>query len=237
MGGRYLPGRGNKYRLAARMIKNPNYKKFMDKGSIIIIEPIHLEKALNNVTGIYNKYVDEGRALLITLYYTGARPGEVLALRRDDFSKDGGYLVIQMPTLKHGRTRLIYLNKHFKFMAELWRFVERHMFGMYIFFHYKSKHTRRHKCTKNGIETGEIREYTTTTDALRYHFKKWFTEDIIEDSIPPYYLRHNRFSKLMMRGASTEEIKQLKGARDIKSVEPYLHLSTKTARKLAGINK
>jgi len=69
---------------------------------------------------------------------------------------------------------------------------------------------------------------------VRYYFYKWFS--VLEiGTIPPYYLRHNRFSKLAMAGASDRELRQLKGSKTFKSIEPYIHLSTEKARKLARI--
>jgi site-specific recombinase XerD len=84
-------------------------------------------------------------------------------------------------------------------------------------------------------KSGKIREYIETTSKLRYHIPKWF-EDVIPDSINPYYLRHNRFSKMSLKGASVQDIKNMKGAKSIASAEYYIHMNTKKAKQLARMN-
>ena len=50
-------------------IKNVNYRRFLDEGIINLIGVAELNKALQNVKGMYGKYINEGRSLLIALYY------------------------------------------------------------------------------------------------------------------------------------------------------------------------
>jgi len=204
-------------------IKNKNYRKFLDQGIIETINEDTIKQALNNIKGKRKK---EGRALLITLYYTGARPNEILRLKTESINKDKSYLVIKMPASKNGLPRSIYLQLKKPLIKELYNFCQSIPPNMYLFYNYRSKYTRTRK-TKKGIT-----QYTEIADSLRYHFNKWF-EGIIPESIPPYFLRHNRFSKLSEAGLDMQDIRILKGAKTYNSVMPYLHMSTKSAKKIA----
>ena len=201
------------------MVTNKNYRQFLDHSIIDTISEDQIKIALNNVTG---KHTREGRALLITLYYTGARPNEVLNLKGKDVSKQESYIVFKMPGSKGGKTRPIYI----PYRRELIRTVYNYSMGvfpdMYLFYNFRSKYTRY----KNGVESNEV------SNNLRYYFKKWFT-GVIEGSIPPYFLRHNRFSNMAERGVSMEEILFYKGGLSMACVNKYVHLSTKTAKNIA----
>ena len=127
-----------------------------------------------------------------------------------------------MPGSKGGKARSIYL----PYRMELARIIYQYSTGvfpdMFLFFNYRSDCKRYIK----------DRDYVEVSHKLRYHFNKWF-EGVIEGSIPPYFLRHNRFSKLAERGVSMEQIRITKGSKSMASVDPYVHLSTKTAKEIA----
>ncbi len=200
-------------------ITNKNYRQFLDDGIITTLTENNIRAALHNVKG---KHSREGKALLITLYYTGARPNEVLNLRGKDVIKEGSYIVIRMPGSKGGLPRPVYT----PYKKELARVVYLYSMGvfpdMYLFFNYRSNCKRYIKG----------KEYTEITHKLRYYFGKWF-KGVIDGGIPPYFLRHNKFSKLAESGVSIENIKNLKGSKSIASVGSYTHMSTKSAKSLA----
>lgn len=200
-------------------ITNKNYKQFLDNSVIDTISKEQVKQALENVTG---RFTREGKALLIILYLTGARPNEVLNLRSKDITKLDSYVVIKMPGSKGGKTRPIYL--HYK--NNLVKIVYKYSMGvfpeMYLFYNYRSN-------CKTYVKG---KEYTYIAHNLGYHFKKWF-KGVVDDSIPPYFLRHNRFSKMAERDVSMQQIQGIKGAKTIASVEPYVHMSTRNAKKLA----
>lgn len=207
-----------------KRIKNINYRRFLDDGIITILNEEHIKKALANIKG---RHVKEGRALLIALYYTGARPNEILNLKGDDFKKEGNYILVRVPASKGGLPRTIHLQYKHEMVKELWQYAASLFPEMFLFYHYKNEYIR-----ESMSKTGKLKEYTETTNKLRYHVKKWFT-GVIEDSITTYYLRHNRFSKLAESGATSDEMRQLKGSKTYGSITPYLHMSRETARKVA----
>lgn len=203
-------------------IKNIHYRQFLDKG---VIEPLNvneLKKALNNINGNRSK---EGRALLITLYYTGARPIEVLNLKGNSIERRGKWLVINMPASKGGLPRPIYLIIDKPLIKELYNYVLGVHEEMFLFFHFRGRYVR-----KTAIKKGIV-ENINLTDKLRYYIYKWF-KNVRDGGIPPYFLRHNRFSKLSINGATLQGMKQLKGCKTYESIEPYIHLSTNEAKKV-----
>lgn len=202
----------------------------------------------------------QGRALLITLYYTGARPNEVLRLRKKDISKrdtetrinkegqpyevKSPSVVLMLPGSKKGVTRSLSLDFKEPLIRELFEYTTG-ILGDDTFLFSQFQSTRQHvvPVMQKVIEAREdgshvtryikvgIRKRLVISDNLYYHVKKWF-KGVFEDSIPPYYLRHNRFTKMAEKGALPEDIRLAKGARSIRSVEPYLHMSPRTLQKL-----
>lgn len=204
-------------------ITNTNYRAFLDRGEITTIDEEQITQALKNIKG---RHARQGRSLLIALYLTGARPNEILQLRGKNISKQKGYFTIFVPASKGGLSRTIYVPANSPLTKELYEYCSSLFPEMLLFYNYSNNYTRT-VLTQKGIKTRK-----ETTDKLRYYVKKWFT-GIIDNSISPYYLRHNRFSKLAMSGVNTEQIRILKGAKDIASVTPYVHLSSTEAKKIA----
>jgi len=204
-------------------IKNRFYRKFLDEGIIVTIKETDMLRALDNVKGIRGKYVDEGRALLILLYYTGCRPNEALKVKAKDIEREKTYLKVKMQGSKGGYPRTIYIPYKHSMAKELFKYSSRVFDEMFLFFHYRSKYTR-----KVTTKSGEIKVRIDITDKLRYFFARWFKET----EITPYVLRHNRLSKLAEKGATMEQLRQIKGAKSFDSVMPYLHLSKEQAQKV-----
>lgn len=207
-----------------KKIKNPNYRQFLDEGIIDIISERQIHQALANIKG---RYIREGRALLIALYYTGARPNEILRLKAKDIGRDASYVTVKVPGSKKGVARTLYFPYRLSLVKELYMYARAVFEEQFLFFHYKSSYIRVVK-RKDG--TTDERE--DTTDKLRYHLQKWF-KGVVDGSITPYFLRHNRFSQLSIAGADREELRMIKGARSAESVSHYVHMSTKSAKDVA----
>lgn len=206
-------------------IKNIKYRDFLDKGMIDLIKIDHIMRARENIKG---KHAQGGKVLLSILYYTGARPEEVLKLKAANISRDGGYVIIQMPPSKRGLARPIYLSVHKNdLVKEIWTYARSLPGEMLLFLAYIGCYKRPY--TKRN---GDHAEYIERTYKLRYHFRKWF-EGIMD--ITPYFLRHNRFSSMMLKGADFQQIKIIKGSKSMESVTPYAHLSKEMAVKNAKL--
>jgi site-specific recombinase XerD len=205
-------------------IKNKLYKEFLEHGIIKILTEEHIKQALANVKG---KNIREGRSLIIALYYTGARPNEILRMKAGDIEKEDKYIKLRVKASKGGLPRTIYLPFTSELPKQLLEYASSLPSDMYLFYHYLKKYKRKH-INKFGV----TKEYLEISNNLRYYFKKWF-DKVIEESIPPYYLRHNRFSKLIEAGITLEEARMLKGSKTFNSIVPYIHMSTHAARNIA----
>lgn len=205
-------------------IKNKNYRQFLDDGVISTLGEEEIKRALLNVKG---KHIKEGRALIIMLYYTGARPNEVLQLQAKSISREKSYVLIQIPGSKGGLARPIYLPYRKDLVKEMYKYAIAIFPDQLLFYHYRNNYTRVRK-----LKSGQIKEYTEITSKLYYFIKKWF-DGVIDGSISTYFLRHNRFSKLSIAGANDTELRQLKGSKTVESIRPYQHLSKDSAMKIA----
>ena len=205
-------------------IENKNYRNFIDNGIIETLEAADIKKALDNVRG---RHIKEARSLIIALYYTGARPNEVLRLMAKDLVKKDSYLIVKLKGSKGGLPRPVYLPLRLEMVKELYKYSRGLFEGMFLFSSFKNEYKRTY-IKKNG----DIIEYVEISGKLRYYFNIWFN-NVVKGSIPPYFLRHNRLSKLAGAGLSLEDLRQLKGSKTFDSVYPYLHLSTKSAKKIA----
>lgn len=208
-------------------ITNPSYRNFLDKGEIIILTQAEIEEALSYVDGINKRHIEEGRSLLIVLYYTGCRPVEALKLQGKHVYKEGNYIKIAMQTAKRGMPRVISLPSRLKLVRFFYTYAQKNFREKYLFFNYRSKTIKQYNNAK-----GELKTYEHIADKLSYHVKKWFT-GIRGGSLSAYFLRHNRFSSLAENGVSPQDIQFLKGGRDYNSVNAYLHLSRKKSEDLA----
>lgn len=197
-------------------IKNKRYRDFLDNGLIDFLGKEEIDKALAQIKG---RNVVEGRALLIMAYYSGARPIEYLSIKAKDVTKENSYVKIRVPASKNGLPRTLFFRYANPHIAELYKYAVTIYDDMYLFLNFRSYYKR---ILPNGKERIEI------TDSLRYHFNKWF-----DGVINPYFLRHNRFSKLIAAGLRSKDIQFMKGAKTMASVEPYLHMSTQKAKKIA----
>lgn len=208
------------------MVKNKHYRAFLDHGVIETLSENQLTRALENVKGIYGKHIKEARALVILLYYSGARPNEILNLKGKAITREGAYIKVMVPGSKRGLPRPLYFRYKKPLVKEMYEYARSIMPEMYLFYHYRSSYVRERMTKKGVVQTIEI------TNRLRYWFGLWF-EGVLRDGVNPYYLRHNRMSKLAEAGATMQELRMLKGSKTYDSVLCYLHMSTKTGKQLA----
>lgn len=204
-------------------IKNKHYRRFLDEGIIEVLSEDDIKTVLENLK---TKHMREARSLIIALYYTGARPNEILRLRARHIKRKGRHVILQVKGSKRGLPRSVYLSRKKELVMELLDFAESVYPERYLFYHFRGRYVRKKKVK------GQIVERVEYGAKLRKHFYKWFSV-LPKGTIPPYFLRHNRFSSLAQKGATMEEMRMLKGSKTFASVEPYLHMSEATAKKLA----
>ena len=214
-----------------KKIKNIHYRRFLDNGIITLLKESHINKALENATNYKyrtGKNPRMAKALILLLYYTGARPNEVLLLKGENFTQDKRYLYVKLPASKNGlpRTAFLPFNKTYvHIISEYVSTVYEHAFCFYPFI---SRYIR-----KATNKKGTMRVRREISDGLRYWFKAWFCDIIENESISPYYLRHNRFSQLVQAGVDLQDVRMLKGSKTFESITPYIHMSAKSAQNIA----
>jgi len=157
---------------------------------------------------------NKDRQLLAFIYFTGARPGEVTEMKREDVTVDGSKLIFRVPTLKLNKkaaepvrtVRFIEWPNFTQFpeLKEFWSAVQPLPNGFYIF--------------------GWLKMYHNPRDYIRKHL-----------GIAAYFYRHNLFSLMSLAGGSDLEIKEAKGAKSEISVLPYKHLSKAGMEKRARL--
>lgn len=214
-------------------IKNEQYKQFIETGAINTLKEEDIVTVLNFMQSIGVKYLPEAQACVIAHYLTGARPNEVLDLISQDIQRDNQFYTIQMKGSKGGLPRKIHISVKNELARKLYAYAVTQFPTAYIFYHFRSNSIRSGTTAslKNGKKRIYTKDYADVANNLKYHFKKWFGV-LFKDGIPPYFLRHNRFSKLAEKGATLEDIRQIKGARTVQSVTPYTHLSTERSKEI-----
>lgn len=134
--------------MSGQKITNKHYREFLDKGIIQILNETDIKKALKNVKG---KYTRQGRSLIIILYYSGARPNEILNLRSKDIQKDGKNIAVYIQGSKGGLPRTLQFQHQKPLIKEFYDYATSLMDNAYLFYHYRSKRKRIYKRQRKGI--------------------------------------------------------------------------------------
>jgi integrase len=204
-------------------ILNKYYREFLSGGFLKSLSNEDIKIALDSIKG-YNRL--ESRSLLIALYVTGARPNEVLNLKAGDIQKENNYIIFELKGSKGGNSRRVYFSiKKYPFLLELLKYSKSLMIGINLFYHFRQPYLRTYK-----LKNGEVKQRLEYGATLRYHFNKWFS---FMGGLPPYYLRHNRFSAMARAGATEWQIKHVKGSKTTESIQNYIHVSKDSAKKAA----
>ena len=187
----------------------PRYKRecnleFFEKGVIKTVSYEEFKKMLARCR------TKQERAIFIILYFTGARPSELKEIKAKHVRKEGRFLVIHIPTTKHGKERDFYLPLYkYEELRWLYEYSKNMLAEQYLLWS-----LRRVKRYENKVFN--------------------LIERISNGRYSPYFFRHHRFSVMALKGANEEMIKYAKGARSLKSVEPYLHLMKEKISKIAS---
>jgi len=214
-------------------IKNKRYLKHFKKKQIELISPKEFYenwrkiKALPHLQNLLKDF-------FLLLFWTGRRPVELLNLRGENFTKtqykekDGmfkDYFVIDVETKKGGNDVEIQLVfEQLPEFDKLWNRIQ----GCPPEFRYFELLRTRGTDTLNWeTKEGEPRNktYEAPSKKIWYWSNKYF-------DVPPYFFRHNRFSTMVIGGATLQDLKFFKGAKTIASVEPYISPDKETMRRL-----
>lgn len=163
----------------------------------------------------------EQRVLVSLLWITAARPKEILNLKREDFLISEDIVEVRVETLKLKDTE--------KFQDK-----------------YRTPKFERNPASNMNIYLETIVDWVLdaapggfilprTTRWAELQINK-LGEKAIGKKICPYHFRHSVLSWLAKEGYSVPALMHFKGARSIKSVEPYLH-AVPYLVKLSGMDR
>lgn len=210
-------------------IENEHYKNFLEKW----VEFTPLDVQLFNERTNQIKYKDltkttQVKVLLSIAYWTGLRPAELIELKPTNFERGKGGYYVKVTAKKGGVSGKLFLplNENTKL---IWDYVRRVHPEMYLFYKlYKIKPAKNKvkmfKKNADGSREFTYKIYERHTNNLDKICYKWF-------GFPIYYFRHNRFSEMILNGATIFDIKNQKLAKTLASVEPYTKFGTKDAQK------
>jgi integrase len=227
-------------------ITNEYYLKFLKQNEIDLIESTQLTEWIKDLPKKKHPRkgsVEQSRALLICLYFTGARPSEIVDLCAKDielkkYPRQWVY-EIHLKTLKGGISRSIPIPKN-PLTIKLYEYSKKQYPEAFIFYAFRSlsKNKVRWKQNKDMIvkENGEVRHETFVENKFKEYIRKGkkVNDYIVQwTGYPAYFFRHHRFSYMADKGASDNDMQFYKGAKSPASVEPYKHMSTQRKQKLA----
>lgn len=176
----------------------PKYKREKNQ----LIEPSEAEAMINKT---YNK---EHKVCIALLYLTGARPSELVELKKEDFLIVGDDLQITLVTKKGGLKRIIPLSMETPYITSI--------IVPYVL----------------SLKDGQFLFRFKSTERMEQIVVK-----ASDGKFCPYNFRHNRLSRLGMMGASLHDLMYFKGARDVDSVEPYLYRNPSLLQKYKRLIK
>lgn len=222
-------------------IKNPFYKDFLEGFLLNEISRNDIIKVLDNIN---NQYLDQARALVIIAWVSGSRPNEYLRLTPEHFSRSTDFLEIKMPSSKGSSKRTISMPRYIKdtkiddpITKELFEYQRKLFPKQYLFWFFRSTAVRngvtKRYTKKDGtmVEKTYNKLYPELDSKLRYYFPKWF-DCIFPDGVPPYYLRHNRATKVYEAVGSGGTMETFGWKRE-ETMKKYMH-KTKKMRKEIG---
>jgi len=221
-------------------VKNQYYKDFLDGFLINEINREDIETVINNLD---HQHQQQAEVLVIIAWTTGARPNEYLRLTPEHFSRTKEYLEIKLPSSKGSSARTISLPKKYKhsddddpLIMKIDDYVRRLLPQQYLFWFFRSDAIRHGVQKKYKNKKGEIiiknydKIYSELSSKLKYYFPKWF-DILFPDGVPPYYLRHNRATKVYERVGSGGTMETF-GWKKEETLRKYAHKTRKMRKKI-----
>lgn len=222
-------------------VKNQYYKDFLDGFLLNEISRADIEMVLRN---LQHQYQEQAEVLVIIAWVSGARPNEYLRLIPEHFSRSIEFLEIKFPSSKGSSARTISMPRYLKdskeedpFTKKVFEYERRLFSKQYLFWFFRSDAIRHGVTKKSKNKEGEFIEkrynklYPELSSKLKYYFPKWF-DCLFVDGIPPYYLRHNRATKVNEKVGSAGTMETMGWKRE-ETLRKYTHKTKKMRREIA----
>jgi len=166
------------------------------------IEPENVWKILDKIDN------DRDLALILTHLYTGLRPTEILALKKEDLDLDKGTIIVK--NTKTYQDRIVPIHK--KPMMALRKYIaKRNDYCPSLFYSFREK-------------------TPMTLFAYRFALKKYCKKAGIR-RVTPYQLRHTFATQFIENGGDVLILKSIMGHSNIKTTEGYVHENTRMIMK------
>ncbi|MEM4262019.1 MAG: hypothetical protein QXI10_03575 [Candidatus Diapherotrites archaeon] len=165
----------------------------------------------------------QAKLISILLYYTGLRPTEILRITGGQITKGESGIKIPITSAKKGQAGIVLLPKN-EYTLQLYEHSNKIPPEMPIFYYFAKNQENKVKWKKKITNEEKTKTYIRNQN-LHYFCMKWF-------GVPPYFFRHNRLSRAAEKGATLEELREMKLAKKIESVLPYLKWSITTKKRL-----
>ena len=166
-----------------------------------------LQDPLKYVRSIVDKVESaEYKTYIALIYLTGARPAEMQILYKENLKIIDNNITILIQTVKKGFPRTLI------FSRESTPFITTPILPYW-----------------GSLFDGDraFKKDISTYKKMIYKYS--------DNYLTPYSFRHFRMTKLAELGAFETELKYWKGAKDFKSVEPYVHRSGKMVERFKGM--
>lgn len=149
------------------------------------------------------------RLVLMFLYYTGIRLGEIVNLKWEDIDFQRG--VIHLKTAKGEKERLIFLHDKLKKFIEYFNIKKE---GFVFISNLGKRYNKRtiQMIVRNAAKKAEISKRIT-----------------------PHTLRHSFATHLLEAGADIRHIQKLLGHANLQTTQVYTHVANKDIKKLANL--
>lgn len=223
------------------IIKNQYYKDFLDG---FLLNEISRSDIIQVIDNIDHQEIEQARVLVIIAWCSGSRPNEYLKLTPEHFSRSTNFLEIKMPSSKGSSARTISMPRYLTdnktedpLTKEVFEYTRKLFTKQYLFWFFRSDAIRngvkkRYK-KKDGtiIEKNYDKIYNYLSSKLGYYFPRWF-DILFPDGVPPYYLRHNRATKVYEAVGSGGTMETF-GWKKEETMKKYMH-KTKKMREEIG---
>jgi len=153
------------------------------------------------------------KTLLLFLYYSGVRVGELVNIRREDLDFTGGF--IRIIKGKGSRFRKVPLHDRLKSQLEKYLARAADLAGDYLF------------CNKQG--------FPVSTDYVHYMIGEYALKAGLKNKVTPHMLRHSFATHLYREEVDINTLGKLLGHAGIRTTAVYTHADLKHLRD--GVNK
>jgi integrase len=144
---------------------------------------------------------------MILLWLTGARPSELKDLTKEDFEIKETFIAIKMPIKKRRKEKFTVKDRVPEFDRPLPP--DKDTLIEYVAWY-----------IEHQAQPGRL--FDVGVRSMEYIVLK-ASQKALKRNVCPYNFRHGRMTTAGRKGATIDELMQIKGATDVRSVAPYLH--------------